>query len=462
MSTQVQLRRNTAAKLDTFTGALGEPIYDITNKTIRVQDGSTPGGISLAKKSDLTNFGNTVVFNQSKSGKFFSDDGSRVQRVTDRLFMGDMIDHPGDTNYGVSSTYAGAAGVDYLVEGAHLAILSQFGNIGGAFGTRTSDAYKAREAGVTLWSSGGTAVLGQKYGWLGMVYLCTTAGTFGANGPSHAAGTVPNGTAQLQFSYYLNTVPIALASFTLVDSSDARGAWAGYHEIIREAAGGTSFLSENVVKNKGSNVVNDPYNPLAANATIGHWWPAGGDSNTGPATNPSTAAIVFGKAGHTWNTGIVFAADAITGTNGVTGTGAAMKMARGHELQWWGSSSQKTATIRSEGDAVGSYNKELVFRNTTISLGTNALPQLFDFNFGATPANGMTFQAGTPGQISAGFGKVALVATGTDTNLDIELKTKGGGVVWLGPWTSNGDAAVNGYIYVKDAAGTLRKIATIA
>jgi hypothetical protein len=56
----------------------------------------------------------------------------------------------------------------------------------------------------------------------------------------------------------------------------------------------------------------------------------------------------------------------------------------------------------------------------------------------------------------------SLIAEGSDTNIDIELRPKGTGRVWVGAWTTNADAAVNGYITVKDSTGTLRKIATIA
>lgn len=56
----------------------------------------------------------------------------------------------------------------------------------------------------------------------------------------------------------------------------------------------------------------------------------------------------------------------------------------------------------------------------------------------------------------------ALAAEGSDTNVDIEIRPKGTGRVWVGPWTSSGDQAVNGYIMVKDSSGNLRKLATIA
>lgn len=53
MSRQIQIRRGTAAENDAFTGAIGEVTMDTTNKTLRVHDGVTVGGIELAKKSEI-------------------------------------------------------------------------------------------------------------------------------------------------------------------------------------------------------------------------------------------------------------------------------------------------------------------------------------------------------------------------------------------------------------------------
>jgi len=54
---QVRLRRGSATDHDTtsggFTGAEGEVTVDTTNDTLRVHDGSTPGGVRLAKHDDL-------------------------------------------------------------------------------------------------------------------------------------------------------------------------------------------------------------------------------------------------------------------------------------------------------------------------------------------------------------------------------------------------------------------------
>lgn len=49
----VQQRRGTTAQHSTFTGLSGEITIDTDKKTIVVHDGSTAGGIPLAKASDV-------------------------------------------------------------------------------------------------------------------------------------------------------------------------------------------------------------------------------------------------------------------------------------------------------------------------------------------------------------------------------------------------------------------------
>lgn len=60
MATQVQFRRGTTAQNDSFTGAVGELSVDTDVKTIRIHDGSTAGGFSIAR-SDLSNVSNVGV-----------------------------------------------------------------------------------------------------------------------------------------------------------------------------------------------------------------------------------------------------------------------------------------------------------------------------------------------------------------------------------------------------------------
>jgi hypothetical protein len=50
---EVKFRRGTATEHSSFTGAEGEVTVDTTNDTLRVHDGSTAGGVRLAKHSEL-------------------------------------------------------------------------------------------------------------------------------------------------------------------------------------------------------------------------------------------------------------------------------------------------------------------------------------------------------------------------------------------------------------------------
>jgi hypothetical protein len=54
-----QRRRGTTAEHSTFTGLLAELTVDTDKKTVVVHDGTTAGGIPLAKESALTE----AVFN---------------------------------------------------------------------------------------------------------------------------------------------------------------------------------------------------------------------------------------------------------------------------------------------------------------------------------------------------------------------------------------------------------------
>jgi hypothetical protein len=53
-------------------------------------------------------------------------------------------------------------------------------------------------------------------------------------------------------------------------------------------------------------------------------------------------------------------------------------------------------------------------------------------------------------------------AAGSDTNIDLALTPKGTGNVRFGTLTANADAPITGYITIKDAGGTTRKLAIIA
>lgn len=58
-------------------------------------------------------------------------------------------------------------------------------------------------------------------------------------------------------------------------------------------------------------------------------------------------------------------------------------------------------------------------------------------------------------------GAPQLAVFGSDTNIDLALIPKGTGKVRFGTHTANADAAITGYITIKDSAGNLRKLAII-
>jgi hypothetical protein len=80
-------------------------------------------------------------------------------------------------------------------------------------------------------------------------------------------------------------------------------------------------------------------------------------------------------------------------------------------------------------------------QNGTVSATTNFL-RLTNFNgTGGTPA---------------------ISAQGNDTNIDLALTPKGTGLVRFGTYTANMALTVQGYVEIKDAGGTTRRLAVVA
>lgn len=54
MPSKILFKRGTTEKATPYVGQPGEPVYDIGLKTVRIQDGATPGGIILAERKFVT------------------------------------------------------------------------------------------------------------------------------------------------------------------------------------------------------------------------------------------------------------------------------------------------------------------------------------------------------------------------------------------------------------------------
>lgn len=294
-------------------------------------------------------------------------------------------------------------------------------------------------------------------------------GNIGANwGPRDSQAVVmsTNGLIALMGaskSSMQNNVPkecIGVAGFVLHDSSasiDVK-AWALYGDVQHEAtAVGPSYGLELAVKNKGANTF---FTPAGGGVgTFGIWLQGGGDATYGGnAANPCTAAIAVIPGGSTWNAGLVFKSGALSLTKVGNTEGVAIAMAPRHRVEWIQSNGNPAATITSTNTA-GTAVK-MTFEGNGLRLAEETYGgSHFLFALAATAssaANGLQF-------LSAATGGVPRVATfGTDADIDLFLSPKGTGVLRFGAFTSNSDAAVNGYITIKDSAGNLRKLATIA
>jgi|TARA_R100000479_G_scaffold9328_1_gene3853 hypothetical protein len=129
---EVKLRRGTTSQHGSFTGAQGEVTVDTDLDTLRVHDGSTAGGIRLAKHSELGGGGTgTVTSVDSGTGLTggpittsgtlaIANDGVNTTQIADDAVIADKISST-DNTFKVSTTDVvvneGGADIDFRVEG---------------------------------------------------------------------------------------------------------------------------------------------------------------------------------------------------------------------------------------------------------------------------------------------------------------------------------------------------------
>lgn len=343
------------------------------------------------------------AFNQQGSGNFFVEYGARIDKLRDRVFIGDAAKHNG-TNITTQddwlTIYQIAKGrSNGFVQSCQAAIETQ-NNLDVSnclvLGARTSSLY-------------------DNYNAIGLISIATSNKSTG------------NGMA-----------------------------YGGYFEAYRDAgAVGGCYGFETDTMNYVGVVQTDPYQQLIGQ-TIGVQIAAGGEySPTGQF--PSSAAINIRKNGSTFERGIVFGADALTGASGASGSAPAIVMGKGHGIVWYSGAGASTSAIYCNGT---NFNQgtTLNFTDGAVTFGNSSSSKnVFRIaNIGAVSAN-------HPGVSNSASGNpVQFLAYGSDANIDIQLVPQGTGVVWLGVRTASVDAAVNGYITVKDSTGVIRKLATIA
>lgn len=370
-----------------------------------VPSGSTPsstGGegaglwISVGEatlRQDLSSGYKNLLIEQDKSSNFWPDvhPEAKVHRINDRAFMGAATDNDGDI-----TTDRTAENKDWLeiiryatTNNSQLAVLSTIGQCAILGGSRTSD-----------------------FG------LAGSLGCIGIQG-----WAINDNTQQLQTAY------------------------GAYFEVRRNAGTGNTHGFELDVVNYGSAVSLQPYQIFQDGLTAGAWIASGGEI----AATKASAAIAIINNGSTWDKGIIFHALAIDGTDGVTGSGVAIEMARGHNVRWMFGAGQLGASMSSSvsNDAA---SQQLSFSDSGLLYRNKNSKTMFQVDVSDIFVNGVEIN---PGVVNA---SPTIAAKGDDTNLDLNLSSKGNGSINIqNAVISNTAGSTYGYATIK-INGTAFKI----
>lgn len=236
---------------------------------------------------------------------------------------------------------------------------------------------------------------------------------------------------------------IALETITSNDNTAyVQFAWGIYNEITRSAGAGTSHAQENDIINFGTSVATGPYSLTEAGITSSLWLASGGDH---PSTTDASVAIAILSNSAKFLKGIVFAANALTGSDGSTGTAIAIDMAKGHTIEWKSSNSQ-TAFIRSNSTNT-TTRTGIVFVNGGVQVTNQGEYPVLSIVNTVSSANYFTLTSTV-----AGTGP-SLSASGSDTDISVRFTPKGAGVVdfvYAGNTASNAaNFTATNYIKIK-------------
>ncbi len=149
-----------------------------------------------------------------------------------------------------------------------------------------------------------------------------------------------------------DSVAIGVSGAAYCDNS-AKSCWSLYGDVQLEDAT-YAYGLEIALKNKTAyDWFVQPHartDNAASKGFFGIQLSGGGDATYGGSpTYPNTAGIIFTKNASTWNRGIVFRHDSLTGATGTTGSAVAVEMARTHKIQWH-NNAKNEASIGAEGD----------------------------------------------------------------------------------------------------------------
>ncbi|WP_258180020.1 hypothetical protein [Burkholderia multivorans] len=139
-----------------------------------------------------------------------------------------------------------------------------------------------------------------------------------------------------------------------------------------------------------------------------------------------------------FQSGIVFGATSLVGSDGVTGTATALSLAKGHEIQWYYPGGFAGPSIVST-VSNGSFNTGLNFTNSGLQISGPSGVALAYFSPISSAANYLSFNAATSGNAPN------IVANGTDANVKLSLQGQGNAGVAIQGQQAGSNAAA-GYV----------------
>lgn len=243
-----------------------------------------------------------------------------------------------------------------------------------------------------------------------------------------------------------------LSGFVLNDNAtQVQTGYASYLEARRKTGAGTTHGIEIATLNAGTVVTQNSYSMGAVGTTAGLWLSCGRPDALSYSSNISVAIGVI-STGKAFDKGIVFGNTGIaTGTSGQV----AMEMGSNFAVQWVSPDTNVKALIRSDSTNAAVAPQFMLFADSGFFL-QHASVSIFSIASVASAVNGVQI---TPAVATAG---PKIAAFGSDTNIDLSLSGKGTGTLRFGTLTSNADAPISGFITIKDAGGTARKLAVIS
>jgi hypothetical protein len=349
----------------------------------------------IKSAADYSTFPNYT--SNALSGGFFTQNGAVIQRMTDRLMVG------------------GAALNDCAYPNVYQDWLTVFQIATGLSNGSISSAQAA------VLNSGSTS---------------ETAG----------AGIV----AGIQSLNFASASTNAIASSHIVVNNNATYAtngWALYAEAHKtNATSGSIYACELDTRTLAAST--NP-TPFQQGSVVGIQIASGcGVSATGQFD--ASCAIQIQDNPKQFKVGINFGSAAIVGTDGITGTGTAIALAKGHRVVWYNSSQLEVGAITSN-CTTPSLGTRLTFTDGGMQVGTVTSGPVAFFAPVASSVNWLSFAGSATGN------PPVIAASGSDTDVDLRLVPQGAGVVRYGTYTA-GVVAQAGYITIKDNVGTTRRL----